>query len=1504
MLYSVVTFILPPSYHHLSLYHVLRNPFFLFFFFFFFRSCFLVLVLSLFFSRQLVFCMDLVTDDPETGLEEGDLVVAVQYLPELEALVIVSDRGNILTLDVFSQPRQMQSVGYMTGGVYHAAWSPDQEMCAFVTKNDSILLMTKEWDVLYEASLTNSNDIDDSDDIPNAQVAQGTHTRSRISWRGDGQYFACSSFDGKEDRQSFRVWDRNCQLVSTSETVKHMSSMLNWRPEGSIIASSEKRMVGKRWKHEIIFFERNGLRRREFALTVPEADMIDLTWNADSDLLAVVTTVPGQEATSIELWHRSNYHWSMKQRFVGFSDTVHVRWDEEDPLCLFVVDGSNQLRWFHFAWDSHVSMSSSRTIAVVDGKQLKLTPLARMVMPPPMSAYQIPCAEPSRSVAWNSQGNLAVLSTDTEHTVSIFTTVDTCMSSPPPCSVSIPLRVHGVTRPRLLYWASDRSLVVVNASDHGDEIVELSFFWDDEADFSMANLSVDDIGLKVYHTVVPKPGFDVVVGFFRMPEDTRMAVALASGAVMCYYPASHAFAPKFDVEHLLTRFPSCCAQFVVVQMAGELAAVGLDNRARLYVNDILVSPQCLSLASQPHPEYLAFTVGGRQNAMFLLNLSKTIAENLHPDARADPHMLRFTERGSRIITVIHHESRPRVILQLPRGNLETVCPRALTLYSINHALSQRRFRVAFECMRTSRLDMNLLYDHNPQDLLQHAEQFVTQLETTDYINLFLAALVDSDCIADQFPAYKPLPPAPVSSSSGDVDSDVDSLGGMVSDDEADYKMRGLDATENGNDDYEDSNGQRRQLEAALNRKDDRSAGYYAHVRRRELLQQADTAAKEYIARLAEPLHEAPRTAGKVNVVCRVMRKALISVDADKYLLSILTTYAKQTPPAHSEALQLIASLRQHEQAISKGDHKQLEPAISSTAALKYLIFLADVNDLYNVALGMYDFGLVLLVAQQSQKDPKEYLPFLRSLQAMPTHYQRYSIDMHLGKYEQALKHLSRAGDEHFAECLKLADQYNLHDSLLRLFSLSSDELKTASDSSPQLPNVCQLSSEPELPLTPRMQWRYAVRAYARHVKATGRFDEAADAFTSVGLLEEALDCYKSAGDIDAAMFLAASLCMDQAQRQALAGDVAHTLTSIYGRHKDAAMVMSEHGGDIELAMMLLIKSQEWLAAVHLTQKHDRADLIETHFFSAIMDAADHYLDHIETRHRRYSAAIDRLRIVRTGKMLYPELAMDIPTNLTQGEQDEMQSIASGLSQFSGISSASNLTSLTSASTMSTASSIFTVNNDDSGPKLSRRELSHIRRNRKRAAKKKKKKGNIFEEEDLLKRLCSLVPTAQFEKQVAEVIRCLMLCSKIGKSRELQQRMSGFMQTVVREESTPMPPLPSHATAVQHHICSKWDWPNEVYDAPASIATTSSRLNEHASGNSVGSADSKADGNSKSGSRNKTKNKGGAMEAALTDVVNRKSLEADDLAALKGTLREIPVPLPWEQPWILAEADEN
>lgn len=96
---------------------------------------------------------------------------------------------------------------------------------------------------------------------------------------------------------------------------------------------------------------------------------------------------------------------------------------------------------------------------------------------------------------------------------------------------------------------------------------------------------------------------------------------------------------------------------------------------------------------------------------------------------------------------------------------------------------------------------------------------------------------------------------------------------------------------------------------------------------------------------------------------------------DQYIQSILSTYVKSTPPDLESALQLLADIkRMLTKKVGNESHiidvfiAFIETSVSKAEeALAYTIFLCDADSLYNVALGMYNFSLVLMVAQQAQK---------------------------------------------------------------------------------------------------------------------------------------------------------------------------------------------------------------------------------------------------------------------------------------------------------------------------------------------------------------------------------------------------------------------------------------------------------------------------------------------------------------------------------------------------------
>jgi len=74
-------------------------------------------------------------------------------------------------------------------------------------------------------------------------------------------------------------------------------------------------------------------------------------------------------------------------------------------------------------------------------------------------------------------------------------------------------------------------------------------------------------------------------------------------------------------------------------------------------------------------------------------------------------------------------------------------------HTVNDA-SHPDYGSAFRSMRLNRIDLNLLYDHNPEQFLQHAEHFVRQVDDAENINLFLSDLRDEDTTVQQFPFYR------------------------------------------------------------------------------------------------------------------------------------------------------------------------------------------------------------------------------------------------------------------------------------------------------------------------------------------------------------------------------------------------------------------------------------------------------------------------------------------------------------------------------------------------------------------------------------------------------------------------------------------------------------------------------------------------------------------------------------------------------------------------------
>lgn len=84
-------------------------------------------------------------------LEPGDFITSMDYLMEKEALIIGTSYGLLLLYSADDNTTEI--VGRLEGGVKCISPSPDGDLLGVITGFGQILVMTPDWDVLYEMAL-------------------------------------------------------------------------------------------------------------------------------------------------------------------------------------------------------------------------------------------------------------------------------------------------------------------------------------------------------------------------------------------------------------------------------------------------------------------------------------------------------------------------------------------------------------------------------------------------------------------------------------------------------------------------------------------------------------------------------------------------------------------------------------------------------------------------------------------------------------------------------------------------------------------------------------------------------------------------------------------------------------------------------------------------------------------------------------------------------------------------------------------------------------------------------------------------------------------------------------------------------------------------------------------------------------------------------------------------------------------------------------------------------
>lgn len=421
---------------------------------------------------------------------------------------------------------------------------------------------------------------------------------------------------------------------------------------------------------------------------------------------------------------------------------------------------------------------------------------------------------------------------------------------------------------------------------------------------------------------------------------------------------------------------------------------------------------------------------------------------------------------------------------------------------------------------------------------------------------------------------------------------------------------------------------------------------------------------------------------KVNKICDAILKVLCKpAYFDSHLQTIVTAYACQSPPNLTEALNLINSLQNSAQA---------------ELALEHLCFLQDVLKLYKTALGIYNVKMTLAIAQKSQMDPKEYLPFLQNLHEQSELRRRFLIDDFLKNHVKALDWLHQLGPEAEQEF----DDYTVNHSLYqRALQIHHDDEK-------------------------RVQ--KITKLYADFLVLQQKYVDAAVSYEYLGELDAACESYVTAKRWREALALVAGTD----KLTFIAIKLVSSLSDDH-RYSEAAVILKDYLHQVEEAVVLYCKSYRYDEAILLSLQNNRKDLLDSVVDGQLGDGFGTIAELLADCKGQMTSQLRRLRELREKKSQDPYSFYENPE---------------------AVETADNVS--VAASETSTAPSFFTRYTGKTSGTAKTGASRKTAKNKKREERKRAKgrKGTIYEEEYLIKSVGRMVE--RLEQTQGDAVRLL------------------------------------------------------------------------------------------------------------------------------------------------------
>ncbi|XP_038221974.1 putative elongator complex protein 1 [Zerene cesonia] len=1036
--------------------------------------------------------------------------VSITYLSLVNTLSIGLSNGELFGMTETGANCELK--GICEDGLLAKEWSHDQELLALVTKDYRVILMSCTYDTVNQVNLLSEEfgakefitvgwgkketQFHGSEGKEAAKAKSDffvdkhaiLNNKILISWKYHGSLFAVGfSLQGA---RRFKVFDRGGKLLYTSERQQGLEANIAWRPSGNFVATTQKLPD----RYLVSFFEKNGLKHGDFEIPVSENIQVEnILWSQDSEILTLVCKDLQEICQKILLFTSSNYHWYLKQTltFNPQQTISKIFWDNDFDMSnnkkLHILFKSGKYYTYTWVWDVDHSTGKCEkddaVVGVIDGKKMLLSSFRHSVVPPPMANLEIETNNYIDSIVF-----LLIPNEDDEYNKFLA------------CSSNTLTFYEQVQKKPLEYKIS--KTIVLNKFDFPFQYY--NWYWwkknllivialDNDSNYKMIEFEILEDSLKISKSkALPA----AVVRMHSHPLIPKVYLHLETGKVIEYN--------SDGLEELTESFPAACAKFCVLPIGDLGYFVGLTHKGLLYLQDKVIMNNVGSIFI--HTDY--FLITSMKNFLLCTKLTQDglAAVIDYDDTESADVYKRRVERGSKIIVVVPNDTK--TVLQMPRGNLEVIEPRPLSLKIVGEHLNSLKYYEAFDLMRKQRINLNLMYDHNPQLFIKNIDKFLDTIKNNSWLSLFLTDLENKDTTKTMYSTSYIY-------TKGNKDCDK-----------------------------------------------------------------------------------------KINFICNMVRERLnIAPDRSSRVLPLLTTYVKQNTIQDLEnALLIIKELRNEELNGTK-------LPVSSDEALKYLLYIVDVNKLFDVALGMYDFDLVLLVANRSQKDPKEYMPMLNDLNAMDENYKRFTINKNLKRYLKAVECLIKCGPSKHDE-LKTFVKYH---------SLYRDALKMLTPKDYIYKQICD--------------------DFGLFLKLKKQFLEAGIMFERADNIDKAVECYKESLEWELAIKLIQHLPRDEFKE--ICYDFVAALKQ-EKRHSEALRILEMVGDNENEMIMYATENGEFKSAIRICYTYDMHEMLDAEVTPAVLEEYNNLKDLLETNLTNFKSYKDRLEVVRVTKKNAPARNDNIP----------------------------------------------------------------------------------------------------------------------------------------------------------------------------------------------------------------------------------------------------------------------